>query len=494
VDQLPQLAASVLLPGFSGTTSVPRWLRRRISEGLTGVVLFGRNVTDDAQVAHLTELLRAERPDIVVGIDEEGGDVTRLDMSTGSRYPGNYALGAVGDVRLTADIAAAMGARLAACGVTVDLAPCADLSLELADPVIGVRSFGPDPARAAEHMRAFVSGLQSNGIAACAKHFPGHGASTVDSHHGLPVLDRTPQQLDAMELVPFQAAIAAGVRSIMTGHLVVPVWSQEPATLSRYVTTQVLRERLGFTGTVITDALDMGAVADTVGTPEAAVRALIAGADALCVGGEPTPEEEFDTLVEVISGAVTSGRLPEQRLAEAAEATARLSGPVPAPRARLDSSLGLFAARKAVRAHTLRPLPVPPLVVDIAVVPNIAVGDVPWGLGSHLANLVPGVSTLHVESTSTSGASAAEILNTASHRPLVLVTRDAHRYPTVAALVVKLCSVRPDTVHVETGVPGPGLGAGARIDTYGGSMVCLRAAAELIAANIADTRKATLHA
>jgi beta-N-acetylhexosaminidase len=471
---------------------VPPWLRRRIAGGLRGVVLFGRNVTDDAQVARLTALLRAERPDLVIGIDEEGGDVTRLDMSTGSRYPGNYALGAVDDAHLTADVAAAIGARLAACGVTVTLAPCADLSLELADPVIGVRSFGADPARAAEQVRAFVTGLQSSGVAACAKHFPGHGASAVDSHHGLPVLDRLPQQLNDTELVPFEGAIAAGVRSIMTGHLVVPAWSHEPATLSRYVTTEVLRERLGFTGTVITDGLDMGAVVDTVGMPEAAVSALIAGADALCLGGSLTEEDQFDALVDAIVGAVSSGRLSEQRLTEAAKATAHLGGPGPAPSAQFDPTLGLSAARKAVRQRGVRPLPGPPLVVDIAVPPTIAVGDVPWGLGPYLTSMAPGVPTLHVEATEASPISAAEILNAAFHRPIVLVTRDAHRYAAVTALVREVCSARPDAVvHIETGVPGPDLGAGARIDTYGGSMVCLRAAAELIAANITDTRKAT---
>lgn len=177
----------MLLPGFAGTTA-PDWLRRRLGEGLGGVVLFGRNVVDDEQVAALTAALRAERDDVVVGIDEEGGDVTRLDVATGSFVPGPLALGAADDPELTTAVAAALGERLAACGVTVNLAPCADLTLAAQDPIIGVRAFGSDPAKASPHVAAYVTGLQKYGVAACAKHFPGHGAATEDSHVALPVL------------------------------------------------------------------------------------------------------------------------------------------------------------------------------------------------------------------------------------------------------------------------------------------------------------------
>ncbi|HEV7979962.1 glycoside hydrolase family 3 N-terminal domain-containing protein, partial [Amycolatopsis sp.] len=147
------LAESVLLPGFGGTEA-PEWLRRRLGEGLGGVVLFGRNVVDDEQVAALTAQLRSERSGIVIGIDEEGGDVTRLDVATGSFVPGPLALGAADDVELTTAVAAALGERLAACGVTVNLAPCADLTLTPDDPIIGVRAFGSDPVHASPHVAA----------------------------------------------------------------------------------------------------------------------------------------------------------------------------------------------------------------------------------------------------------------------------------------------------------------------------------------------------
>ncbi|GAA3993893.1 glycoside hydrolase family 3 N-terminal domain-containing protein [Allokutzneria multivorans] len=472
--ELRRLVDSVLLPGFLGTTP-PDWVRRRVAEGLGGVVLFARNVVDDSQVAALTEALRAERPDVVVGIDEEGGDVTRLDAATGSLVPGSLALGVADDVELTSAVAAALGARLAACGVTVDLAPSADLTLTPDDPIIGVRAFGSDPHRAAAHVAAYVSGMQSAGIAACAKHFPGHGASTVDSHHTLPVLPRTERQLWETELVPFRAAVGAGVRSIMSGHLVVPDWGPEPATTNRHALTEVLRNQLGFTGAVITDALEMGAVAGTSGIAEGAIQALVAGADLLCVGGELADSDVVDQLAAAIIAAVRSGVLPEERLVSAAARARSLGGPV-SPSGTWDPALGMLAARRALRVTGAPTLSAPPLVIDVEVAPTIAAGPVPWGLGPHLAELIPGTEVLR---------SSGELPPVSSDRPVVVVTRDAHRHPEARDLVLSLSKIGLDLVHVETGVPGPDLGSAARIDTHGGSYVSLRAAAELLAAHAA---------
>ncbi|WP_189221167.1 glycoside hydrolase family 3 protein, partial [Saccharothrix coeruleofusca] len=469
---LHRLASAVLLPGFHGTTA-PDWLIERVADGLGGVVLFGRNVVDDAQVTALTARLRAARPDVVVGIDEEGGDVTRLDAARGSEVPGNHALGAADDLDLTRAVAASIGARLAACGVTLNLAPSADLVLTPEDPVIGVRAFGSDPHAAAGHVAAFVEGTQAVGVAACAKHFPGHGASSVDSHAALPVLPRTEQQLREVEFVPFRAAVRAGVRSVMTGHLVVPAWGDQPATLNPRA-LRVLREELGFTGAVITDGLDMKAVGGDLA--EGSVRALAAGVDALCLGGEPLDDDGLRWLVDSIVAAVESGALSRERLAEAARRTAALGRP-PAAVDGHDPELGMAAARRAVEvAGTLAPSG-PPLVLDLAVEPSIAVGDVPWGLGPHLVELLPGTEVLPAD-----GVTAAAVSRAAAGRTVVVVTREAHRFPAVRDLVSELATIGLDLVHVETGVPGPDLGAGARVDTHGGSRVCLRAAAERIAA------------
>jgi beta-N-acetylhexosaminidase len=475
-----KLAESVLLPGFAGT-SAPDWLRRRIAAGLGGVILFGRNVVDDEQVAQLTAQLHSERHGVVIGIDEEGGDVTRLDVATGSFVPGPLALGVADDPELTTAVAAALGERLAACGVTVNLAPCADLTLAPEDPIIGVRAFGSDPVKASPHVAAYVTGLQKYGVAACAKHFPGHGAATEDSHVALPVLPRTEDELRAIEFAPFAAAIRAGVRSIMSGHLVVRAWGDEPATLNPKALTDVLRGELGFTGAVITDALEMGALSGAHGRHDdlgaAAVRSLAAGADALCIGGAAFDPDVLDRITGTIVAAVESGELPLARLAEASARTAALGeAPASACVVSVDRRLGLEGARKALRIQGDPRLDGPPLVVDVRSEPTIAAGPMPWGLGPHLSELVPGTRVLNV-----SGADVAEVLEAAQgFRSVVVVTQEAHRHPEVRALLAALREYAVDFIRVETGAPGPD-GAGDRIDTFSGSYVSLRAAAEYLA-------------
>ncbi|MEV1144227.1 glycoside hydrolase family 3 N-terminal domain-containing protein, partial [Micromonospora sp. NPDC049799] len=334
VGNLASLAAAVLQPGFVGTTPPP-WVCRWLGEGLGSVVLFARNVVDPEQVAALTATLRAERPDVIVAIDEEAGDVTRIESARGSSRPGNLALGAIDDPALTEEVARDLGTDLAALGVTLDYAPDADVNSNPDNPVIGVRAFGAEPTLVARHTAAWVRGLQAGGVAACAKHFPGHGDTRVDSHHDLPRITADRARLDAVELAPFRAAVAAGVQAVMTGHLLVPALDPElPATLSSRILTGLLRDELGFSGVVVTDAVEMRAVADRYGFTGAAVRALAAGADAICVGGEHADEESARRLRDAIVAAVVSGDLPEERLTEAAKRVGRgdAAGACPTPR------------------------------------------------------------------------------------------------------------------------------------------------------------------
>lgn len=261
---LRRLAAGTLLVAFQGTTA-PDWVLSELEQGLGGVTLFGFNVADSAQVSALTASLRAAGP-AVISLDEEGGDVTRLAYHVGSPYPGNAALGAVDDVELTHRVYRAIGSELAACGINLDMAPDADVNTADDNPVIGTRSFGNDSALVARHTVAAVRGLQSVGVAACVKHFPGHGATRVDSHLAIPVVDVTVEVLRERELVPFQAAIHAGAKSIMTAHVAVPsVTGNTPATLSHEALTGLLRQELGYDGVVISDALDMHAITKSVG-------------------------------------------------------------------------------------------------------------------------------------------------------------------------------------------------------------------------------------
>ncbi|GAB3955235.1 hypothetical protein GCM10027614_63910 [Micromonospora vulcania] len=206
---LRRLALGTLLAAYPGPVP-PDWAVDLVADGLAGHTLFGTNVHDPAQVAASTAALRAGRADVLIAIDEEGGDVTRLAHATGSLYPGNAALGTIGDVALTRRIYQAIGAELAALGVTVNLAPTVDVNTAADNPVIGTRSFGADPVRVAAHSAAAVSGLQAAGVAACAKHFPGHGATIADSHHELPTVDVPLSVLRQRDLPPFAASSPPG--------------------------------------------------------------------------------------------------------------------------------------------------------------------------------------------------------------------------------------------------------------------------------------------
>ncbi|MFC0005384.1 glycoside hydrolase family 3 protein [Micromonospora siamensis] len=488
--ELTRLAAAVLQPGFVGTTPPP-WIRRWLADGLGAVVLFARNVAGPEQLAGLTAALRAERPDVVVAIDEEAGDVTRIESTRGSSRPGNLALGAVDDPALTEAVARDLGLELAAAGVTLNYAPDADVNSNPGNPVIGVRSFGADPDLVARHTAAWVRGLQTGGVAACAKHFPGHGDTRVDSHHDLPVIGASGAALRAGELVPFRAAVAAGVQAVMTGHLLVPALDPTlPATLSPYILGGLLREELGFHGVVVTDAIEMRAVADRYGLAGAAVRALAAGADAVCVGGEHADEETATRLRDAIVAAVRGGELPEERLAEAAKRVGELAAWTVAARARTTgaarpgATVGLAAARRAVRVTGtpagagLLPLTRPPHVVEFAPPRNIAIGpETPWGVAAPLAALLPGTTTARYDRDATPTDPTAEAVG----RPLVLVVRDLHRHDWMRTAVTRALAARPDAVVVELGVPELVTGA-VHLATHGATRACARAAAERLTA------------
>ncbi|MGH3274679.1 MAG: glycoside hydrolase family 3 protein, partial [Streptosporangiaceae bacterium] len=429
---LAHLAQAVLIPPFPGQQAPP-WILAALGEGLAGVTLFGPNVGSPAQLAGLTAKLRAAgsgsgagttRP--VIAIDEEGGDVTRIAHHGGSPYPGNAALGAIDDVSLTQAVYAALGADLAALGVTLDLAPAVDVNTVADNPVIGTRSFGADTALVVRHAAAAVTGLQSAGVAACAKHFPGHGSTRLDSHHVLATVDAPRRMLAQRDLPPFAAAIAAGVRAIMPGHLRVPELTGDlPASLSRAALTDLLRGELGFTGLIVSDGLEMRAVSDVYGIPEAAVLAVLAGTDLLCLGRD----QDWRMYADVRDGlmtAVTSGRMPGSRLEEAADRVAALrSWTVTQAQASAQAchagtaGIGLAAARRAVRVDGV-PAPLHrPLVVEVVPPANMAAGPVPWGLSSW----VPALSLRRIstgEPAASLAASITSLLTEAAGRSLII--------------------------------------------------------------------------
>ncbi len=281
--------------------------RDLLAEGrVAGVCLFGRNVVDRQQVGeYVSELRSLAGDDLVVAVDQEGGGVVRLfDVPV---PPAAMALGHADDPDLTREVAAAAGRGLRSVGINLDFAPVADVNSNPLNPVIADRSFGSSPELVARHVVAFAIGLQSEGVGATLKHFPGHGDTDVDSHLALPTVDRSLQALREVELAPFEAGIRAGVAAVMSAHIVMPALGSElPATLSRSAMTGLLREELGFDGVIVTDALDMRAISERWPAPVSAVMALAAGVDLPLVIGEVAGHRE---TLDAIGRAASEGRV-----------------------------------------------------------------------------------------------------------------------------------------------------------------------------------------
>jgi beta-N-acetylhexosaminidase len=381
MTSLHTLALRVQLPAFAGTT-LPDDYAELLAEGLGGVCYFGSNTADGLwSVVELSTAIKAANPRAVIAVDEEGGDVTRLHALDGSPVLGPAALGAADDLVLTRDTGRAIGAEMAAVGINLDFGPVADVNSNPDNPVIGTRSFGTAPAPAAAHVAAWVSGLQEAGVAACAKHFPGHGDTAQDSHLELPTVEADLETLFARELVPFAAAVEVGIASVMTSHIVVPALDPElPGTLSAPV-LGLLRDRLGYDGVIVSDALDMAGASAGRGIPEVAVLSLAAGADLLCIGPEK-PAALVRETQDAIVAAVRDGRLSRERLEEAVARIDRMLDDLAEPAAYdVDAAAQLEGARRSV---TVEGGELPDLsdavVVSVATAANIAIGEVPWGL------------------------------------------------------------------------------------------------------------------
>jgi beta-N-acetylhexosaminidase len=342
--------AGLFCVGFHGTAPSPEVLEL-VRRGVHGVVLFARNVVDAEQVAALVAALKgaAGRP-LLVSVDQEGGRVARLRAPQGfTELPPMRALGDVGDEDLARATGALLGAELRAVGIDQDYAPVVDVDTNPANPVIGDRAFSRDPAAVGRLGAALAQGLQSAGVAACAKHFPGHGDTSQDSHKDLPRLPHALERLEEVELAPFRALARAGVASVMTAHVVFEALDPaRPATLSPAV-MRLLRERVGFDGCAISDDLEMKAVAEHYPLEEAAPGAVAAGVDALLVCHHAEVQHR---AIDLVRAAAERGVIPAARLAEARARVARLlrfAGPAPDPaaaRARLRTAAHLATAAR----------------------------------------------------------------------------------------------------------------------------------------------------
>jgi beta-N-acetylhexosaminidase len=483
--EIRRLALACFVPAFVGRTP-PRWLLQGLADGLGGVILFRSNLGDGSAVTALTSQLRAAADrDIVLGLDEEGGDVTRLDTARGSAAPGAAALGWLDDPAATEAVYAAIGARLAEVGISLNLAPVADVNVDPANPVIGVRSFSADPEVAARHVAAAVRGIQQAGVAACAKHFPGHGATSADSHHEVATLQRSRAQLEAVEFAPFRAAIGAGSRAVMTGHLLVPCLDNELATTSHAITTGILREELGFTGTIVTDALEMAAVSVTVGMVDGFVAALVAGADTIESGALDYPEL-LSTIPDAVLAAVHSGRLALDRLADAARRTALLAGgPAVTPAPAADVKADAIAAR-CVEVVGALPMLHRPLILECRTPGGMASGPLPWSVADRIRQRLPSAEVLIVDGPQPAAGIAAAAAEAATGgRSLVAVIRDPSRNRWQGAVIEAAAAhqhERGDAVLVDVGWPAelPQLTGLPVLRTRGIAPGLLAAVAELL--------------
>ena len=318
----------LFMVGFDGLepdAAIERLIRER---QVGGVILFRRNVHTPGQVATLCRRLQeinAEVSDVplLIGIDQEGGMVMRIEQGV-TPMPAPMAFQAAGSSADCAALHRISGAEMRAIGINMLLAPVLDVNNNRSNPVIGVRAFGEDADTVIRYGGAAIGGLREAGVIVTAKHFPGHGDTAVDSHHAMALVGHDQERLRAVELAPFRAAIAQGVDAIMTAHVAFPAFEPDagvPATLSPAVLTGLLRDEMGYDGVVISDCLEMGAIADGIGVEEGAVGTLLAGADIVLISHT---EARQHAAIDAVAAALASGRLSQQRVDQALARVRRL--------------------------------------------------------------------------------------------------------------------------------------------------------------------------
>ncbi|MFE5775262.1 beta-N-acetylhexosaminidase [Brachybacterium sp. NPDC056505] len=488
---LRALLASLLVIGWDSPEPTPE-LERLLDQGLGGVILHSRNVRAAAQLRRTLATLREHQGDLVVGVDQEGGRISHLTRADCPESPGAAALGVVDDVDVTRACAQELAAHLAGLGIDASYSPVVDVQSDPDNPIIRTRSFGEDPALVSRHAVAWIEGTQSLGVAACAKHFPGHGATAVDSHLGDAVDRRDWARIERVDLAPFRAAVDAGVAQIMTSHVRFPAFDDTPTTLSRRLVTDIARTELGFAGVIISDALEMAAIAKRVGVVDGAALALAAGVDQLCIA-EPDPGLH-EQVLDRLERAIADGELDVRRL-EASSARIRgMHGAARQVRERRDDTsplpaderwkdAGADAARRAVDATDALPALTRPVVIDLYRRPKPALEWDGWDLATLVRERCDGADGLSTTSEDLDIGSALEL---AAGRSLVLAVQDPLVNPWQQPLAEEIRRRRPDLTLVSTGLPDPR----ARLCSFGRGSANLVAAAEAIAR---ATRPADAH-
>ncbi len=436
MSDLEMLAAGVVATGFDGDAfddALPR---------LGGYVLFARNCPSIAHVRALAGGLRARAlggAPPLIAIDQEGGRVLRLQRDV-EPMPSMMALGATGDEELAGRAGEQAAFDLRRAGCTINLAPVLDLALDPANTVIGTRSLGADPHDVARLGLAYAAGLERGGMLSCYKHFPGHGGTSVDSHVALPSVDAPEPLLRARDLIPFARA-ARGARAFMGAHAVVTALDPDgPATTSRRIATGLLRGELGFSGALLSDCLQMGAVSGGAGSVAAGVAALDAGVDGLLVSDDPDLAAE---LVRAIVRAAERGELAPERLREAYTRVLALRSAA-APPLPLDAfaphpGVGREIARRAITLIRGVPHadPVATCAVDFTATPE----------RPDLSHEAPAMTVVRCELDPADDGAPLEAVERSKRRPVVLARR-AHLHPGQARAIVRILERHPDAVVV----------------------------------------------
>ena len=320
LDTTIHYVSSDELPAFETQAVNDRMRALAADYPVGGIILFAHNIKDPEQLAAFQKDLRALPGQPLLSVDEEGGRVARLAKNPTFGLPQYESMAALSTPRKAGEAARTIGTYLAQNGFDIDFAPVADVNTNPDNIVIGTRAFSDDPKVAAKCVAAYVKGLQKAGILGCLKHFPGHGDTHADTHYGYAVSGKSWEELAACEMVPFKAGIAAGAQLVMTAHIAVPAvtGTELPSTLSSVVLRDKLRGELGYEGVIISDALEMGAIARQFPVPEACVLALEAGVDVLlCV-------KDYPACFQAVMDAIAQGRLTEARIDESVKRILRL--------------------------------------------------------------------------------------------------------------------------------------------------------------------------
>ncbi len=505
-----QLAGQSMMLRFEGAVFTDDAMRAFREIHPCGVIFFADNIASREQVHALTTELQNEAralgmPPLLIAVDQEGGIVSRLppDMVT---VPGAMALTAQGNLADTETCARITGQQLREVGITVDFAPVVDVNNNTRNPVIRTRSFGDSVDTVIAGALATIRGLTGAEVMATVKHFPGHGDTSVDSHLGLPVIDHSLSRLHEIELAPYKAAIAAGVRAVMTSHIVFPVLDEHPATLSRPILTGLLRGDLGFDGLIFTDSLSMDAIDRRYGLEDSAIRCKAAGVDVL------ESNESLDNQLirhRALTAAIEEGTLPREAFARTVERldTVRRTYGMDAITPPLEPAPGEWRAEATrIAASTVAVAGVDPfqpvaaservLIVDFQRLRSSEAED-PFNRGGIIrdgvARLLPGAAVVTIEHSPTDDAIAHAVMTARDAAVLVFLTRDATDFPyqvEIGRRVIEEAGTAARIIHValrgpyDAGCFGP---VSDTLLTYGDPAVTLQALIDVLAGKASPT-------